>query len=450
LALFNTSQQGRALEHSISASQVTMAITEQVTANCWNGLNTIPLDQLLLEADRNTHVGFQETALGNNAAFYIFTSGTTGLPKASIMSHVRWLKAAYGYGYGMLRLHETDVLYNALPLYHNLATTIAWGSCVATGACFAISERFSASAYWDECRASGATCVSYIGELPRYLLAQPESARDREHRVRLATGVGLRHSLWNEFKTRFGIERVAEFYGSSEGNTVFLNLFGLDKTVGFSPTPHKLVAYDRAEGQPLRNQQGQLIPVKHGDAGLLLSRVTKRFPYDGFTDTQASEKRLYRSPFGKGHTYVDSGDLLRKIGYGHAVFVDRVGDSFRWKGENVATAEVEAILDQVSYIRESTAYGITLENTDGTPGMATIACDKGMFDPLALYQHCRTHLPEYAVPVFLRIQRDLERTGTFKHQRAALRTLGLTRIHESVLYQRKGDFPWRPIGDTEN
>jgi len=443
VALFNTAQKGDAFHHSLSISRSEWLITEDVEALPKSNIPYVSLTELLTSARVLPKTRVESPRIApSDAAFYIFTSGTTGFPKASIMSHRRWIKAAFGYGCGMLRLKPMDVLYNTLPLYHNLATTIAWGSCVATGACFALAESFSARRFWHDCRSSGATAISYIGELPRYLLAQPPTKEDRLHSVRLATGVGLRHAIWDDFRERFGIKRVAEFYGSSEGNTVFLNLFGLDHTVGFSPTPHVLVEYDSTDGNPVSDAQGYMTPVAPNEQGLLLSRITKRFPYDGYTDSHDSQKKLITNPFGKGHTYVNTGDILRKIGCGHAVFVDRVGDTFRWKGENVATLEVETVLDRFPTIQESSVYGVNVPDVDGKPGMAAIVADAYTLDLDALYAHCRAQLPEYAVPQYLRVHSKMALTQTFKHQRAATRDLGLRPVEGHTIFERTGDTPW--------
>jgi acyl-CoA synthetase (AMP-forming)/AMP-acid ligase II len=299
---------------------------------------------------------------------------------------------------------------------------------VTTGACLAVRRKFSATEFWADCVAHGATAMCYIGEVPRYLMNTPPGPHDRAHRVRRMVGVGLRAELWRPFMARFGVERVCETYAASEGNTVFLNALNLDETIGFCPTPHALVRYDVQADAPLRDAAGRMQRVQPGEAGLLLGKVTPRFQFDGYTDPVASEKKLFRDVFAAGDVWFNSGDLLRKVGWGHAQFVDRVGDTFRWKGENVSTNEVELVISQVEGVAEATVYGVELAGAEGRVGMAAVVpVDPAIEgDALAARVHdaCRAALPPYAVPAFVRLLGRLETTGTFKHQKAALRAQG--------------------------
>jgi acyl-CoA synthetase (AMP-forming)/AMP-acid ligase II len=357
--------------------------------------------------------------------FYIFTSGTTGLPKASVMTHMRWTKAGAAYGEAMLALSSDDCVYAPLPLYHNMALSVGWGSAATTGASLAIRRKFSASAYWSDCRDYGATALVYIGELPRYLLAATPGPGDRDHSVRAAVGVGLRPDLWTEFQERFGVPGIFETYAASEGNTIFLNAFNVQKTVGVCPTPHAIVKYDIENDEPVCDANGRLIRVGPGEAGLLLGKVTGRFDFDGYTDAKASEKKLIRGAFKDGDVWFNSGDLLRKVGWGHAEFVDRVGDTFRWKSENVATGEVENVINQVSWVAESTVYGVEVEGMEGRAGMVALTlCPGAEFDSIDLGRTLSEKLPDYAIPVFVRLRSALDVTGTFKHQKTQLKKDG--------------------------
>lgn len=358
-------------------------------------------------------------------AFYIFTSGTTGMPKASVMSHHRWLRGSAGMGLGSLRMQADDVFYCPLPLYHNNALTVAWGAALAAGAELYIARRFSASRFWDEVRASRATVFCYIGELCRYLLLQPERPDDRNHHVRAAVGNGLRPELWDDFRTRFGIPHINEFYGASECNLAFTNTFNVAGSCGFCPLSYAVVAHDPDSEQARRDARGRLRKVKRGEVGLLLAEVTDDAPYDGYTDPEASESKLLRNAFSDGDCWFNTGDLVRDLGLRHIQFVDRVGDTFRWKGENVATTEVERALDAVDCVAEAIVYGVSVPGADGRSGMAALRLSDGAaFDGAAVAAELKQDLPVYAVPVFVRLLHHVETTATFKHRKVDLKRAG--------------------------
>lgn len=377
-------------------------------------------------------------------ALLIFTSGTTGMPKASVMTHYRWLKSYSGLGALGVRLRPTDTLYCALPLYHNNAVTVALGAVLAAGAAMAVAPKFSASRFWDDCRSYDATAFVYIGELCRYLLAQPERSDDRDHNIRVIVGNGLRPDIWDQFQQRFGIGRIAEFYGASECNIAFINAFNIGQTAGTCPLPYKVVAYDPETGAATRDDAGRLATVKTGEVGLLLSKVTDRAPFDGYTDDEASEKKLLRNGFKDGDCWFDTGDLVRNQGLTHVAFVDRLGDTFRWKGENVATTEVEAALARAPQVADSTVYGVDVPGCDGKAGMAAIVlADSETFDGAVLADHVRSELPAYARPLFVRVVEALEHTSTFKSRKVELRDLGFADGDEAVhvLTKDKGYVP---------
>lgn len=356
--------------------------------------------------------------------FYIFTSGTTGLPKASIMSHYRWLQAMNGMG-SAVRLHADDVFYCCLPLYHNNALTVSLGVCLAAGACFALDEKFSASRFWDRIRHYQATAFCYIGELLRYLLNRPESHDDQNHEVRLITGNGLRPEIWQQFEDRFGIRQIFEFYGASESNLGFMNAFGLRETVGFTPIPYKIIQVDPETEMPVRNKKGRCMTVGRGEVGLLISEVTKRRPFDGYTDPKANEKKLLKGVFRKNDVWFNSGDLVRDQGWGHIQFVDRLGDTFRWKGENVATSEVEGVLSQLDWVDQVAVYGVKVPDSDGRAGMAALCLKRGVhFDSEELTHLVFNKLPSYARPLFIRVMSSFQTTGTHKIQKAQLKKEG--------------------------
>jgi fatty-acyl-CoA synthase len=372
-------------------------------------------------------------------AFHIFTSGTTGLPKASVMSHYRWLKAMHGLGGLGVRLRKDDVLYCCLPLYHNNALTVSLGAVLSAGACLAIGQAFSARYFWEDVANNMATGFTYIGELCRYLLNQPQSELDHSHRVRLAVGNGLRPEIWHEFTERFGIDRVVEFYGASEGNIGFVNAFNLPATAGICPLPHKVVKADAESGEPKRDERGRLIPADPHEPGLLIAKVTSRTPFDGYTDARASDSKLIRDAFRDGDCWFNTGDLVRDQGWWHIAFVDRLGDTFRWKGENVATTEVEAAIEQVPWVQDVTVFGVEVPGAEGRAGMAALAVrDGAQFDGAELAACLGERLPAYAVPLFVRVVGALEVTSTFKHRKVDLVRQGYAPDRASEVFVLRG------------
>jgi acyl-CoA synthetase (AMP-forming)/AMP-acid ligase II len=363
--------------------------------------------------------------------FYIFTSGTTGLPKASIMTHYRWVRSMAGVGQMALRLKPADVIYMPLPLYHNNALTVTWSAAMGAGCCVALARKFSVTRFWDEVRHYEATAFCYIGELCRYLLNQPPSPGDRQHRVRVIVGNGLRPEIWDAFQQRFGIENINEFYGASECNVAFINAFGARKSAGFCPLAYAVVEYDAENDAPRRDSTGFMRKVPKGGVGLLISEVTDKTPYDGYTDAEASEKKLLRNVFRKGDCWFNSGDLVRDQGFRHIQFVDRVGDTFRWKGENVATTEIEGALNGFPQIEQAVVYGVQLPDADGRAGMAAITLqpDARELDTAGLAAHLQAQLPSYAVPLFLRLRDHQDTTGTFKYRKVELKQAGFDPGH---------------------
>ena len=370
----------------------------------------------------------------SDTCFYIFTSGTTGMPKASRMSHVRWLRGGAGLGMAGLRLTPNDRFYCPLPLYHNNALTVSWSSVLCAGATFALAPKFSVTRFWPDVRHHKATVFCYIGELCRYLLQAEPHENDRNHAIRAVIGNGLRPDIWDEFKHRFGIDRICEFYGASEGNLVFVNGFNMDRTAGFCPLPFAVVEYDPETEEPVTDEKGRMKEVAKGETGLLLNKVTDFAPFEGYTDPEASEKKLFRGVFKADDCYFNTGDLVRRQGMRHIAFVDRLGDTFRWKGENVATTQVENALNAFPEIEESVVYGVEVPHADGRAGMAAITPVNKLadIDWGALVAHLRNELPAYAVPVFIRLRPEQEITGTMKYRKVDLKKQG---------YSPEGDEP---------
>ncbi|MCV7144384.1 long-chain-acyl-CoA synthetase FadD6 [Mycobacterium riyadhense] len=427
--MLNYHQRGEVLAHSLGLlnAKVLLAEADLVSAVSDSGgsaaevLTIEDLERFAATAPA-TNRASASAVRAKDAAFYIFTSGTTGFPKASVMSHQRWLRVLAIFGGMGLRLKSSDTLYSCLPLYHNNALTVAVSSVINSGATLALGKSFSASRFWDEVIASRATAFIYIGEICRYLLNQPPKPTDRAHQVRVICGNGLRPEIWEEFTQRFGIARVCEFYASSEGTSAFINIFNLPRTTGISPIPLAYVEYDPDTGEPLRDDDGRVRRVPSGEPGLLLTPVNRFQPFDGYTDPAASEKKLVRNAFREGDCWLNTGDVMSPQGMGHAAFVDRLGDTFRWKGENVATTQVEAALAADAAIEECTVYGVEIPRTGGRAGMAAVKLRDGAeFDGKSLARKVYGQLPAYALPLFLRVVESLEHTTTFKSRKVELR-----------------------------
>jgi len=430
--MLNYHQRGAVLKHSLGLLSASVVVVDPdfVDPITDSGADTdalVTLDEFkrLAETAPTANPATTAAVLAKDKAFYIFTSGTTGMPKASVMTHYRWLRALAGFGGLGMRLTSNDTLYCCLPLYHNNALTVALSAVLNSGATLALGKSFSASKFWDEVIQYDATAFVYIGEICAYLLNQPPKDTDRKNKVRVIAGNGLRPSIWDEFTERFGIDRVCEFYAASEGNTAFVNVLNLAKTTGICPTPVAFVEYDGDTGEPVRDEKGRVRKVRNGEPGLLLSKVSNFQPFDGYTDKKESEKKLVRNAFRDGDVWFNTGDLMRSQGFGHAAFTDRLGDTFRWKGENVATTEVEAAFSADPQVEEATVFGVEVPGTSGRAGMAAIQLREGEeFDGKGLAKEAYERLPGYAVPLFVRVVKELAHTSTFKSQKVDLRKQG--------------------------
>ncbi|XP_070539235.1 long-chain fatty acid transport protein 2-like [Ptychodera flava] len=376
----------------------------------------------------------------NDVSVYIYTSGTTGHPKAFIISQRTHLKTCYLAR--SLSIGHDDRLYICLPLYHSSAFLLGVGLAIEKGLTIILSKKFSVRNFWDICRCERATIFLYIGELCRYLLSLPESLEDKNHSVRMAIGNGLRPDIWTKFQGRFSIKTIAEFYGATDGTFFSMNS---DNTVGavgkFSPLLKKhfgfhLVRCDYETAEPIRGEDGRCISVGLGEVGLLLSPVVGKF--NGYSrNEEQTEKKLVKSAFKDGDLYCNMGDLMvLDKGY-YLYFVDRIGDTFRWKGENVATTEVADIIGKHLDIKEVTVYGVPIPGQDGCAGMVALVLKDGeKFDPKEFYDHVTVSLAMYACPRFLRIMETLETSGTHKYKKAELRKQGFNPkdIRERMYY----------------
>lgn len=354
---------------------------------------------------------------------YIYTSGTTGLPKAAVITNQRWIVASTLFGRGMAEATPSDVIYMTLPMYHSTGMFAGWGTSLTTGATMALRRKFSASNFWKDVRDFDATVFVYIGELCRYLLNMPPQEGERNHRLRLCMGNGLRPDIWEKFQNRFGIPLIREFYGATEGNAPLVNFEGRPGMIGRLRPGQVVLKCDQATGEVIRNEKGMCTPVGPGNKGLLVAGINAVMKFDGYVDKQATEKKILRDVLKKGDMYFNTGDLVELHEGKWVSFADRVGDTFRWKGENVSTNEVAEILNGARGVLESNVYGVQVPGTDGRAGMASLNVN-GEFDLGAFAQYVNSQLPNFQRPWFIRIQHDMRITSTFKHQKVDYRDEG--------------------------
>ncbi|NXY89146.1 S27A1 protein, partial [Alcedo cyanopectus] len=337
------------------------------------------------------------------------------------------------FGYYAYRMRPDDVLYNCLPLYHSAGNIMGVGQCLLHGLTVVIRKKFSASRFWDDCTKYRCTIIQYIGEICRYLLNQPVREAERRHRVRLAVGNGLRASIWEEFTRRFRVRQIGEFYGATECNCSIANLDGKVGACGFNSRilpnvyPIRLVKVDEETMELVRDSGGLCVPCQPGEPGLLVGQIDQRDPlrrFDGYVSERATSQKIARDVLRKGDRAYLSGDVLVMDELGYMYFRDRSGDTFRWRGENVSTTEVEGTLSHVLNQTDVAVYGVEVPGVEGKAGMAAIADPTAKVNPTVLYQELQKVLPPYARPVFLRLLPQVDTTGTFKIQKTRLQREG--------------------------
>ncbi len=387
-------------------------------------------------------------------ALLIYTSGTTGVPKAAHVTHGRVVEWSFWFA-GMMNTQPVDRLYDCLPLYHSTGGIVAIGAMLVRGGSVLIRKRFSTSRFWDDVVDGDCTIFQYIGELCRYLVGSPPHPRERQHRLRLACGNGLQGDVWTAFAQRFGVARILEFYAATEGSVSLYNCEGKPGAIGRVPPvlaqrfPVRLIRCDPETGVPLRDAAGLCIacgPDEVGEAlGLVLDAT--RSParqFDGYTDAAASVRKLLHDVCATGDCWFRTGDLMRRDAAGYFYFVDRIGDTFRWKGENVASTEVAGVLRACPGVTDAVVYGVTVPGHEGRAGMAAITTDE-RFDLAGLRAHLAAQLPDYAQPLFLRIGAALDVTGTFKLAKGRLLQEGYAEAADPVWFNDReaGRFiPW--------
>jgi fatty-acyl-CoA synthase len=467
VALLNTHLRGRPLAHAMQivaprAVIVGAALTDAlrtaepdmpVSAQRWalgsgsHGLPRLELEAAGAPAHPVTDAECRPPVL-EDLALYIYTSGTTGLPKAAAVSHFRVMQWSHWFA-GMTDVQPADRMYDCLPMYHSIGGVVAAGAPLIGGGTVVLRERFSASDFWSDIVAERCTLFQYIGELCRYLATSPPHPDETRHQLRLCCGNGLRPEVWEPFQSRFRIPQILEYYASTEGSFSLYNCEGRPGAIGRIPPflahrlPVAIVKFDVSTGAPLRDEAGRCIPCAPNEAGEALGQVqdaggkpSGRF--EGYTDAQASEQKVLRNVFAVGDAWYRTGDLMRRNEHGFFYFVDRVGDTFRWKGENVSAGEVGAVITSCPGVADAAVYGVAIPRTDGRAGMAALVVDR-TFELATLRSHVAAHLPDYARPLFVRIVPAIALTGTFKLDKRDLAEQGFdpTAISDGVYFDDK-------------
>src|SRR5690242_10157946 len=461
-SLVNTNLVGDSLAHAIRTASpkcivVGADLADAVAAataslepamSCWvhgeepRGHSMERID-LSLDSESPMELTASECALPStrDRALYIYTSGTTGLPKAAVVSHHRVLQWSYWFA-GMLDTNEDDRMFNCLPMYHSVGGIVAIGSTLVRGGSVVIRRKFSARAFWDDVARTECTMFQYIGELCRFLVNMPPNPRETEHHIRIACGNGLRPDIWESFQSRFAIPRILEFYAATEANFSLYNCEGKPGAIGRIPAflahrfPTALVAFDHLAGEPARDERGFCVRCAPHESGEALGQILDAHGgtrFEGYTDAAASSKKILRNVFAPGDAWYRTGDLMRQDEQGFFYFVDRVGDTFRWKGENVSTTEVAAVIAGCPGVAEAAVYGVSVPGAEGRAGMAALVVERD-FELAGLRRALSERLPGYARPLFIRIVSAIELTGTFKlrKQELALEGYDPARVRDAI------------------
>lgn len=451
-ALLNTNLKGKSLAHSISvvrpthviASPEYLASLEAVLADLdgsptlwshgfdYQPFRRIDLDVAELSSDVLTNEERASLTISDQA-LYIFTSGTTGLPKGARISHARVLQWCSWFA-GMLDAQSTDRIYNCLPMYHSIGGVLVPGAVLLAGGSVVIREKFSSTRFWEDVRQWDCTLFQYIGELCRYLVNNTDPKDAIGHRIRIACGNGMAPDVWDRFKDKFQIPKILEFYASTEGGVSLFNVEEKHGAIGRVPRylAHRLspelVRFDYDSGLPVRDEAGRCIRCSVNETGEALGRLSHGnyeagTKFDGYSDAEESDKKILRDVFEPGDAWIRTGDLMRKDEQGFYYFVDRVGDTFRWKGENVATSEVSEAICAYPGVKHANVYGVSVPATEGAAGMAALVTE-GEIDLARFRSHLESRLPAYARPIFVRMRGEIEVTGTFKYSKADLKRDG--------------------------
>jgi fatty-acyl-CoA synthase len=445
VALVNTNLAGAALaycinvvepKHVIVAAELAgafaiarphLAVNAKVWLHGADGADLPRIDQEIDAFPGATLAASERRALTiEDRALYIYTSGTTGMPKAANINHYRLMLASHGFA-GIMDTKASDRLYDCLPMYHTVGGVVATGAMLINGGATVIREKFSAREFWDDVTRWDCTVFQYIGELCRYLVNSAPHPKETAHRLRLACGNGLRPDVWPHFQERFRIPHILEFYAATEGNVSMFNFESKQGAVGRIPWflahrfPTKLIKFDVETERSVRTPEGLCVACAPNEVGEAVGKILKDpsrpgSRFEGYASEAETEKKILRDVFEKGDAWFRTGDLMRQDEDGYFYFIDRVGDTFRWKGENVATSEVSETMTAFPGVTQANVYGVAVAGRDGRAGMAALVVEPG-FEFAAFRAYLCAHLPEYARPLFLRLLPELDITATFKQKK---------------------------------
>ncbi|HEX8233543.1 MAG TPA: long-chain-acyl-CoA synthetase [Caulobacteraceae bacterium] len=472
-ALLNTNLAGPSLAHAISVVSAGCLIASPELANrakqalahleeqprLWirggEGEGALSLDPKAFDDAPLDDAMLPRVSL-KDRALHIYTSGTTGLPKAANVSHGRLLMWA-GWFAGMMGAGPDDRLYNCLPMYHSVGGVVATGAMLLKGGSVVIREKFSARRFWPEVVAWDCTVFQYIGELCRYLTAAPHHPLERGHRLRLVCGNGLREGVWRAFQERFAVPQVLEFYAATEGVFSLYNAEGKPGAVGRTPPflahrfPAVIVRLDLETSEPTRDADGRCIRCDPDEAGEAIGRIAEASGdaanrFEGYTSAAETEKKVLRDVFAPGDAWMRTGDLMRRDRQGFYYFVDRLGDTFRWKGENVSAAEVADAIAACPGVQEAAVYGVIVPRAEGRAGMAAIVAGDG-FEFAELRDQLSQALPTYARPLFIRLASQLTATETFKPKKQVLQAEGFDpeRVQDPLYFLDPAEGAYLPL-----
>ena len=458
-ALINTTVSGEGLKHVIGISDVKLITAgashlEKLSSALGDSdLKNIPIfgmednekipDQVedikKLSKQFSTFIPYQP--IMKDVAAYIFTSGTTGLPKAALVDHAKLVKGSFAGHFLCFNFNKNDRLYMTLPLYHSTGLILGWAASLRSGCPNVIKSKFSASDFWNDVKKYNVNKFIYVGELCRYLMNLPPSDGDKDNPITQISGNGLRPDIWESFQKRFNINKIVEIYGATEAVGMTINSFGRSGMIGRKRSDSTIIHCNKDDGSPILNDEGFCTKVSEGETGLYIQKISSSAKFQGYLDAQASNKKILQNVFKTGDQYFNTGDLITLHDNNWLSFADRVGDTYRWKSENVSTMEVAAILNNASGVMDCNVYGVQVDSAEGKAGMAAMNVSDE-FSFISFIEHVNKNLNAFQKPYFLRLTKEMQTTGTFKHQKEDLKKQGFnpSLIKDKLYFLQKDNY----------